>query len=705
MLLFLKIVLAVVVVLLATVVIGWMLFKRWLKRRVGGYQVAGSIVGGDYAAPARIQLQVADDVEPEADFLNLWNRVRALGFAPLGDLEDHSGAYSLLRFAVHAEQPIAAAISQSDDAAHFTLFALTASNRLYAVGSGPGQSLVAGSLHWQVEAGIGAATALEQLRGLLGEQPLRNVDLRMLKAAFEAAYSTRMDARLARPPARADIEALARLRQPAASPADIDAALGFARAHWQSQLQVAVLDRYRRASKVDAVTWERIEGDVQVVHAHLGATELGHLLPLDEAGEQFAAEQEAAGITGIELYEKLLERLPAAQRRRRLGEVERPLRAVLYVREAESAPVAARPERPHLYAGVDADGREVQGTLLASGSADAKQRLAEMGLNETRLLTEPIANDEKDNVPLDPQLAAIAARAVQESVWISMLRALWSNAWIWAPPAVLLALTLREGAPFSGGDYGVFAYATLALLAVALLIAPMFLYNQLLLARTQGRWTRARACLWLLRRLNVLGAPTAWQLTSEECKILAGRGDAAAALALWAPFEASLSPEQYLTGLVSIHDASGAHDQMIAAQRAALNAADAKELVSIDLAMALARYRRAVDEPEDLLARVSPDGLSELALSGYHFTRGLINAERGLHELAVRQFEQAVARAATFKGNPLVQGMITELHGFIAWALKSAGHAERAESMWRVVGPVLESRSGARDIVARYRAA
>lgn len=707
MLFFLELVAAVLVALLLLALIAWTVFKRWLKRKVGGYQAAAEILGEDFAPAARLQLAPAppdEDESPGEAFALRWEQLRGLGFQALGDLADQRGAFARLRLGLHSGSAIAAALVDLHGSAPCTLFALTQGNRFHAFGDGdePGCSLP--SLHWESEPGCAPALALERLQQALATQSLRALDLRVARAAFEAAWATRADTRLAQAPQRADIEALARQRRPSATREEVDRALEFARAGWLSQVQEALLDRYRRASRVDAVTWERIGGTLHAVHAGMSADEIIALLPLDEAGQGWARAQAAAGARGSELYERLQARLPAAQRRHRLAEVDRPLPAVLYLPSEEAAPVAA-PVRPHLYVARDADGREVHGTVQAVGSSDALRQIGAQGLEQPRLLSEPLGNDVGANQPLDPELALVAARAVQESVWLSMLRVLWANALLWAPPALLLGWSLYEGPPYGVGDWTVFAYAALALAAMLVLVGPMFFYNQLLQARTVGSWGAARRWLWLLRRTALLGAPSRSQLCAEECKILAGSGDPGRALALWESTRDTQTPEQYWGGLIAIHDAAHEHPKMIAAQREFLRVAGARELATIDLALALARYQRAIGEAEDLLAKIPVDGLSELALAGHHMARGLIHAERGMHALAGRQFEAAIAHAGIFRSNPLTLGMLAELHGLLAWTLRRGGQAERAAELWRKVGPVLEGRAGSRDIVARWNSA
>lgn len=701
--LFLQIVLAVILVLLGVALLAWWYFRRWLRRTVGKAQAGAAIVGNDYARSARLRLDPVDTADSATPaFQSVWESLRALGCTPLGDWVDSQESYEYLRFGLMPGAQVAAVVNERDGKICFTWWALTRSNQLYALGNGPDPEWNGASMRWRVNPASTPAQALAELQAQLEGLELREQTLSVAKAAYEAAHAARMDAALARGPTRADIEALASQRSPGASAETIDGALEMARQLWSQQLELALLDRYRRASKLDAVSWERLGGDIHVIHDQLNPTEIRALLMLEASQMAAADEIVAAGTRGPALYERLQQLLPPAQRRRCLGTVDRPLSAQLYVRDTEHAAIAT-PQRAYTYEATDDDGRTQYGAVMASGSADAKRRAAAKGLSEVRIMSEPVGSPDAPVDLTDPNLAQIAVRSLREGIGLSLLRAIWGNVWLWAPPLALLANSLYDGAPFGGGDYAVFAYAGLALLLLVGIVGPMFWYNRLLQARVLDDASSALRYAWMLRKINLLGVPPRWQISGEECKIRAAKGELDEALAAWDTFKGSITPEQHLSMQMQIYDAAGEHDQMIANQRQLVDLAVAKELVTVDLAMGLARYQDKIDEAEDLLARVPMAGLSEVGLIGFHFTRGLINSGRGQYGLAAGQFQQAIARAQPFRSNPLVQGIIMQIHGFLAWALQGAGQGPQAAALWQIVGPELERQRGARDIVARYR--
>lgn len=704
---FLAAVAAVLCALVLAALVAFWWFKRWLRRRMGDYQKSAQLLDPRFARPARIQLDLAEDAEPGASLAALWGRCHALGFRLLADWEERNGAFALLRAARHESLPIALVLTEENDeasSAAFAMFLIDGNDRLVALSDAAGPGLESPSLSWDADAAHTPESALARLEAAARELAPREPDLRRIEDGYERAWAARIDVELARAPDRSALERRAAAH--AATPAQIEQACEIELSQWHEQLSAAVLDRYRRASRIDAVAWERQRDQVHVVHDHLRPEDIGKLLGGDEATEALVRQFAAQGLGGIALYEKVVERTAAAQVRRRLGAFAGPVRAVVYGRDEREPAIAAPAAQAYAYAALDAQGEAVHGAVLARDSTDAHRQLGELGLAEGRILSEPAGLAEgMQEFLVDPEHAAAAARALREPLWIATLRAIWANKWLWAPPLVLLAWTLHEGAPYGWGDYLVFGYAGLALAAFLLLVAPMFLYNRLLVARVHGRWRTADALIGLLSALNLFGGMTRAQLLGERCKIEAARGRPEQALARWHTLQAELKPEDFAQGLVTIYDAAGDHRRMIQAQRDYLAHAPAKEMASVDLALSLARYEENVEEAEDLLARTSPQHLSELALGGHHFARGLICAARGQTDLALRQYAQALERVSQFRSTPLIGCLVAEINGYVALALKRAGRIEQADGVWRSVRGILTLHASCRGLVERYERA
>ena len=704
MLLFLKIVLAVVLVLLVAAVLAFWAFKRWLRRRMGDVAGAFSVVDPRYNQPARLQLQRAarDPDELAPAFRAGWEQLHALGFRALADFAAREDSPELLRAAVLADAPIAAALGQWGDAVHLTLFAFADDQRLHALGNGPGDSLQEGTLHWEVVSGIDADEALQRLRSAVAGRSLRPIDAPLFRQLFERAYARRQDALLLAPPRREALEARAAAQPKPLAPAQVERAWQIERAQWQDRLREALLDHYRQTSRIDAERWERIGHDLQVVHARLEPEDIRDML-VEEPSETALWQQLVnQGQRGIALYEALAERLPVARQRQRVGELRHPLPTRIYGRLDDGE--ATAPATAHLYEAVDEDGNTVRGAVLARSSAEAKQQLGAQGLGHARITAESLPMGELPDFMFDPEMAELAAKASRDTLPMALLRALRGNWLLWLPPLALVAWSVYQGAPYGWGDWLAFGYLALALVALLLFVAPMILYNQLMHARLQARWGTAAFCLALLRRVNLFGGMRADQLALEEAKILAGAGRAEAARALWEKQAPALDEAQRQSGWIQLHDALGDLPAMIAAQRALLAVAHS-DTAQVDLAIALLREGKHVDEAEDLLAAIDPQGLAELAASGYQFARGLLADHRGQHAQALRHYAGALEQAKPFRNVPLVLALLAEINGFSALALKRSGDHEHADSVWRTVRPLLMKHASGQQIVAAYEGA
>ncbi|MGQ0798798.1 MAG: hypothetical protein ACT4NL_01620 [Pseudomarimonas sp.] len=698
MLLFLKIVAAVVLVLLVGGVVAWWGFKRWLRRRVGHYTASAALLDDRYAVPARVHLQLSEIESPSASFTQLWDEAHALGFRRRADFETREGNPERLRFAAHESLPIALTIAEHDESTHFALFALAEDQRLRVISDGPGAAMQCGTLEWEVQPSLALAAAFARVQQECIGRSLQAIDLRLFRDVYERAHARRQDAVLRQPPQRDEI---ARRASATSTDEHINQAHRMARSQWSERVQEAVLDHFRQTSRIDAASWERLDGDLHVVHGQLDAEEIRDLLVGEDSDRIVWQQLQAQGLRGVGLYEAVSERLAPSRQRRCLGEVRQPLLARVYARSEDEATTAQA--RPHHYSAVNLDGDAVHGVMLARHSLDAKQQIQQLGLQSGKVLTEPKPLGEQPNWMLDPAFAAIAARSVREGLAMACLRALVGNLWLWGPPLALAAWNVYQGMPFGWGDYLGFIYLVIALAFLLLFIAPMLLYNQLLHSRVQARWGAARLCLGLLARVNLLGGLREDQLLLERAKITAGEGELDVAIGLWNSQASRLTEAQFQAGLVQIFDAGGDSAAMIAAQRSALSAGGG-DMEKIDLAMSLAKSGEA-EEAATLVGDINPSGLSELAIAGYQYARGLVAMRREQYSQALRHFSQAIQQADQFRSMPLIIGLLTEINGYSALSLKRNGDTRKATELWRQVRPLLGKHASCRRLVAEFESA
>ncbi len=704
---FAMIVAAVVLVLAVGIGIAFWFAKRWLARRVGDWSVACELVDAKVHRAARLKLQQSSalDLADNASAAACQEAFQALGFRKLMDYETDSLELPMLRALVHPSLPIAAALIPGETTCHFECFAITEDNRVMAVGTGPTPAAQSQRLRWVVDPAITVPEAVTTLREHLGDAQLRPMDVRLFRAAYEQAYAARMDAELARAPSREALEARGRERQPPATETQIAIAVDAQRSAWLDQVEEAALDRFRRTSGIDAVTWERTREELQVVHDQLPEDHMRDLLVWDDASELAFEQTLAQGLQGRRLYEQVSKRLPAASRRQRLGEVRFPVAAAIYGVDLDQAEEDAPGESyEYVYQALDAaQGRAVSGKLMASSTADAKRQLQDMGLTDTRIVIDPTVDGGQLQVPadnIDTYLQSIGA-----NWWQNLLMMIRGNWLLWLPPLLLVLWSLGGGRPFGWGDHLAFTYLAVALLGTAYLIVPALAYDALIRARNSERWQAATILLKLCKARAGADDFYRQQLELEGCKILVGRGESSAALERWHSLQGQLSEVDYNNGLTALYGAAGDWPRVIATQRHGLSLAPDPVPVRVDLAMSLARFTDEVDEAEALIGGLNPNELSELVLGGFMYTRGLIALKRGQLQVADRQLSQAVEHVKAYEAGPAVAPWGTEIRAFLALTWKRAGKGDAASSLWEAIESRLRYNPLAPRLVAEYRAA
>ncbi|MEO0422539.1 MAG: hypothetical protein AAF184_09410 [Pseudomonadota bacterium] len=705
---FLMIVAAVVLVLAVGVGIALWFARRWLARKVGDWSVACELIDVTVNRPARLKLQPYAGSDPIADsgFEERNRALRSLGFRPLGDYESESYELPILRAMHHPEKGIGAALILHEGGCHLECFAVTTDDRVLAIGSGPTPAAQSERLRWTVLPTLTPEQALTHLEDAMADTTPRAMDARLFRAAYEQAYAARMDGLLARAPSRDALEKRGRERRPPATAAQIELAANSQHSAWLDQVEEAALDRYRRASRLDAVTWERIGDDLHVVHDRLPEDRLHDMLVMDDASELVFSQCLAQELRGKRLYEEVLKRLPATSRRRqRLSEVRYPLPAVIYGIDPELADEASPAQSyEYVYQAVDPERGDVRGKLMATSTVDAKRQLQQMGLMDSKIVVDPTIDG--GQLQIDDADLDIYVESMTGSWWQNLIMMIKGNWLLWLPPLLLVAWVLSDGPPYGWGDYAAFTYLSLAVLGVAYHLLPALAYDGLVRARNGGRWRAASMLLRICQsRAGTLDAFYRHQLELEHGKILAGQGNLGAALAHWKTFEDHVSAADYVNGLTALYSAAGDWPRVIEAQRRAIALAPDPAPMRVDLAMSLARYTDEVDEAETLLSGLHPDGLSELVLGGFMYARGLIALKRGQLQIAERQLAQTIEQVKQYEAGPAVAPWGTEVRAFLALTWKRAGKLDAASSLWTAIEARLRHNPIATRLAQEYRAA
>ena len=701
---FLQIVLAVILVLVVAIAVAWWWLKRKFKTAIGDFTMASTLVDPLRLRPARIQLYRSEYPDSGPALSALQDEVKKLGFQRIADLEEHSGAYKLIQALRHRDLPIAAALVEDHtEEVSFVFFAMDKNKRVVARGNGTGSSITTASLDWQVNEELTPNAALDEIRGQVSESNLP-IDLRLFRAVYEQVYAVGMDQKIIHRPNREDIEQKAAESSTPVTEEQIEQAYLILVEHWKGQIEEAALDRYRRTSKIDAVAWEEMRDWIQVVHSHIENEDVENLLVVDDVSEKVFEQYREQGLSGLDLFLAVAQRLPPDQQWTQVGEVDRPVRALLF-KPNEDIDTDAPVTRQYIYDAQDDEGNTIEGGVFAENSSDAKKQIADMGLRNAKLLITPRpGEDNKHDLWTDDKSAAIAAKSAKEGILRSIGRAIMANWWIWAPPIYFIWKTINEGVPLGWGDYVVVVWAALAVLAMLFLIGPIIAYNQLLLAQLKARPGQAKVCLKILSTLNVFNGMTPGQLKTERCKILASEDKLDEALALWEAGRDEITDEEYRAALIQIYDHGADWPAMMDAQRAFLAATPDKETAAIDLAMSIARYSNNPEEAESLVEAIQPADLPEVGVIGYQYVRGMVAAHRGQHEQALRHYAQANETASQFVSIPIMLGLVAEINGHAAVALKRLGKVDQAQNLWAQSHPILKLHKSANRLIAAYEA-
>ncbi|GJM09240.1 MAG: hypothetical protein DHS20C11_15160 [Lysobacteraceae bacterium] len=701
MLTFLKIVLAVILVIVAILVIAFLLFKRWITRVGERQSNAYELIDRKYQQPARVRLRRTQASCTSKEFDDKWSQCARLGFIRLADFDDSFGGLELLRAGGHSTLPLSLVLTDSaEEEVHFAMFFITQDLCLEAVSDGPEPAIRSKRLTWSVDPSLALEDAIAKLRTKIEGVECQKPDIRLIRNGYEQAYATRMDHWLQRPPTLDEFQALA--STPKHDEEAVRTAHELAVGLWQDQVRDAVIDRYRRSSQMDATSWERIVDDIDVVYGHLSGEDITNMLGYDDTCERIVGQLSEQGLAGIDLYDAAASRLPPEYRRVQLGEVRLPLRSVLYIPDEDASEQAA-PVGAYLYSGQADTGETVHGSIVASNAGDAKQQLARLGVKDQSLLGSPeFGGDE--NMPLDPDIAAYVAKAMYQSTGRAMLSALAMNWLIWAPPALLICWSLVEGKPYGWGDYAGFAYGIAAALLLVGLIAPATLYTQLQSARVHGRRAGARRFVSLLEHWPINGIPKT-QLHVERCKILAEEGKLAEAEALLDQRRGEMSHQEYLSAQIQIFGEGGDFERMIAVTRTLVAEYPGGETAPIELALALARYTDEIEESVQILHSISRLELPEIAIIGYDFALGVTALKRGDNEKALGFLSRATKAAEQFKSLPLMTAMVAEMSGYAALAYRQLGQTEKADDLWASVEPLLRRHRSCQPILDAYAAA
>lgn len=703
--LFLQILLAVFIVIVALLLLAYVLLRIWLKRIGAQIEQLDGLLEGS-SRPARLALWPGEFDDHTPELKRNWLSWHALGFRKAGDYESGYRGCQEVRLAIHPDHKLGLLLCHSDDGeVQAVVLAITQDRQLYASSSSLGPSLKTRSLNWLVEAELEPQQRVDSVLNAAAPKPLQPLTRKLLKSAFEQAWARLMDTELASgPPSRHSLAEQIRAKSPEIKEALIDEAHEQAIMEWRNNLHYAVQGNWQRKSRIEAAEWERMQDRILIVDEFMGANDLRDFLPDDAYTERLIDQFVRQGLVGIELFEAIQERMPRQRRYTCLMRFTKPVRSAIFdyddSDEASSLDIGAQ---AYPFVAVDEHGQRVDDVVLARSSKDAHRQIENMGYGDIDIINEPSPGETPSDAMLDPELSAISVRALREPLSVSLLRSMAYNSWIWLPPLILLGWSLYRGAPYGWWDWLIFGYAGLAFLFMLFVAGPMVFFHQMQLASIRGRFRTARTYMGLMRLCcRFLPLPPG-TLLLEECKLDAQQGQVDKALQRWQEREADLEPETWLSGLIQIQDHAGNFDEVLRLEQQLVDLSGEKDVPRIDLALTMVRYHRDADGAEALISGLDLSSMAGFSLAGYHYVRGLILAERGQHAAAINQYHQAVELAGQFRSLPLMSLLVAEVNGYAALSMRAKGERDKAEALWLTVWPLIRMCTSSKDLIQRWK--
>lgn len=361
------------------------------------------------------------------------------------------------------------------------------------------------------------------------------------------------------------------------------------------------------------------------------------------------------------------------------------------------------------YTATNERGQQVSGTVRAASQADARIQIERLNLDDIELVATQAADDAVAPgyaFDLDPLTEAV--RALNESTAATTIRAIIGHWLIWLPPLLLLLWRVSVGSLSRGVDAIIIVYALAAGVLLLGMVGAGVSQHRLLLARANGRAPAARGWLTVLGQLRLFAGVTSKQIAQTRAVAMAMQGPVETAVRRLAAEKDRIGDAACREGLVFAHDAAGGWSDMIAAQRDVLAHAQRTDGAKTDLALSLARYGAADEhakEAAELLATVVRTGLSPVMQIGFDIAAGVVAVRDGQFDVGVAHYQRAVAAARPHLANPEMCALVVEVGALAAIALKKAGRADAAQSIWRAVESALAARPSGRALVPQYEAA
>ena len=672
-----KVIFAVFLTAIVLLFVGFFWLKRSVLAKIADAVAAHALVPP--LPPARLALEPISSASESAETQEVWEQAIGLGFATPIQLRSNENVFRLATFG-----PFALLLGELNGENCFVLYALTSAKKLYAVSTINQHSVTRERFDWRgADAERTLADALTELRAMIGEQTLLELSKAQAVQLIERAYAAFADDSLMHKQSwltpEHGITEIAKLH-PNAAPDKLRQAYESFRESLVSNLHDSLIDQFKRLNKFDVISWERVQASLEILHEGLRPEDL--IARSNEKFGRLLQQQFDQDLPVLTAYQRANAALPEAERKEIRAEFTQPVRAQVYLNALLSdtvpSPALNRKGAQEFCYRAEQLNKLTFGSVLATSSGDATRQLRAQGFEQIEILSEPgdLIAPIKD--------AAAHAQAVHNAATRSPLRNLFGavlgNAVLWGPVFVWVLWNLLQGQPFTGSDYLSFALLAAVVFFCIRLIVPMHLYERFWHFKNAGSWSEAQKLIehrWFMRGI---AEP---MRVLEQAKLMASQGDLSGALALWSKQRAHVDEPANLSAVALIYYASGDSDAYISYQERLLPLSSNREVIELDIAVTLLREGKEVERAEAQLLKQSSTERSVLPNAYFHFARALLQAEKGQHKMALRQFDSACEGFPT--QSAITQGAFSMFRAYQALCLKKLGQQEAANSLWSAV--------------------
>ncbi|HEY5994678.1 MAG TPA: hypothetical protein VIU46_08780 [Gallionellaceae bacterium] len=339
MLTFLKILLAVLIVVVGLVVILFYWLRGKFKKVMGDYAALAPFI---MPLNARIKLRVQslpdaqdEDIEHAANISaikSLWSELAAQGFVQLGVFAS-DGDECLFVVGQHPDTKIIGLVAGRLATPPFLEFIVASPTNAVKVLSGNPEELPLqlGAISIVPRAKPTYKFAVESFGS---PTAWRVFDVRMSILLIERLHAIRMDNLLARAPSLEDIQAYA-AKQGVTEPLteqQQERVLEMNRSAWIEGVRVALLDNAKRKLKLEEDSWGRLEDELIVIHQGMNADEVITTVSEHEHVERLGEQLKQQDFNPSQIFDEINRRLDVADQRQLVITLGSPIACRIFAR-------------------------------------------------------------------------------------------------------------------------------------------------------------------------------------------------------------------------------------------------------------------------------------------------------------------------------------------------------------------------------------